>query len=100
MGNLSRQHQAMMRLHSGLPRQAPGGDACTLEALRRLPPLSSDACIYDLGCGPGRAALVLAGTLQQRVIAVDLQEEFLSQLRRNAAQMALTDLIETRCANM
>lgn len=90
----------MMRLHSGLPRQAPGGDACTLEALRRLPPLSSDACIYDLGCGPGRAALVLAGTLQQRVIAVDLQEEFLSQLRRNAAQMALTDLIETRCANM
>ncbi len=89
-----------MRLHAGLPRQGPGSDGTTAEALRRLPPISLPAQIYDLGCGPGRATLVLANILKQKIVAVDLQEEFLNQLHNSAAQKGLTNLIETRRADM
>lgn len=89
-----------MRLHSGLPRQGPGSDAVTAEALRRLPVIPSPARIYDLGCGPGRATLVLAATLRQKIIAIYLQEQFLEQLRDNAVQKNLSPMIETRCGDM
>ena len=43
-----------------VPRQGPGSDACTREALRRLPELPPAPRVLDLGCGSGRGALVLA----------------------------------------
>jgi len=100
MENNSKRHLALVRLHAGLPRQGPGSDDSTVNALRRLPPIPSSARIYDLGCGPGRASLVLASTLKQKIVAVDLQEEFLSQLRNSAAQKGVTHLIETQCGDM
>lgn len=67
MDNNSKRHVARMRLHSGLPRQGPGSDENTANALRRLPQIPSPARIYDLGCGAGRASLVLANILQQKL---------------------------------
>jgi serine/threonine-protein kinase HipA len=64
MDENSKRHMAFMRLHAGLPRQGPGSDHTTADALRRLPQISLPARIYDLGCGPGRASLVLANILQ------------------------------------
>jgi hypothetical protein len=40
---------------------------------------------------------VVASPLQQKIVAVDLKEEFLSQLRSSAAQKGMTHLIETQC---
>lgn len=40
-------------VHRGLPREGPGNDAATLQALRRLPPLPASPRVLDLGCGPG-----------------------------------------------
>ncbi|MFI0982181.1 GNAT family N-acetyltransferase [Streptomyces sp. NPDC021093] len=92
-----------MTLHRGLPRQSPGSDATT----RRLLSLASLAGqlpeqprVLDLGCGPGRAALLLAAESGARVTAVDLYEPFLDELREAAAARGLGDSIRTVNADM
>jgi SAM-dependent methyltransferase len=92
--------EAFFRLFEGLPRQGPGSDACTREALRRLPELPAQPRVLDLGCGSGRSTLVLAETLRTRVIAVDNHRPFLDQLRATAAERGVGHLIEPRCADM
>jgi SAM-dependent methyltransferase len=90
----------MMLLLSDLPRGGPGSDACTLEALRRLPPLPPHPIVLDLGCGPGRQSLVLARTLNAPIIAVDLHRPFLDQLEQGAKADGLSHLVEVRCEDM
>jgi SAM-dependent methyltransferase len=90
----------MFRLFEGLPRQGPGSDACTREALRRLGALPAAPRVLDLGCGSGRSTLVLAETLRTKVVAVDNHQPFLDQLQAAARQRNLEDLIEVRCADM
>jgi SAM-dependent methyltransferase len=92
--------EAVFRLFEGLPRQGPGSDACTHEALRRLPPLPATPRVLDLGCGSGRSALVLAEARRTRIIAMDIHQPFLDQLRTAARERGLEDLIETRCGDM
>ena len=91
---------ALFRLFEGLPRQGPGSDACTREALRRLPALPARPRVLDLGCGAGRQTLVLAEVLQTKVVAVDLHRPFLDQLEAAARERGLAQLIETRRADM
>jgi serine/threonine-protein kinase HipA len=92
--------EAFFRLFEGLPRQGPGSDACTREALRRLPELPAAPRVLDLGCGSGRSTLVLAHALRTEVIAVDNHQPFLDQLRDSARERRLADLIDIRCADM
>jgi serine/threonine-protein kinase HipA len=92
--------EALFRLFETLPRQGPGSDAGTREALRRLPALPATPRVLDLGCGAGASTLVLAATLGTRVIAVDLHQPFLDQLRATAQARGLAALIEPRCADM
>lgn len=92
--------EALFRLHAGLPRQAPGSDACTLEALRRLPPLPSMPTVVDLGCGPGRATLVLAQELATPIIAIDLHAPFLDELSASARARGLAHLVDARQGDM
>jgi serine/threonine-protein kinase HipA len=86
-------------VHRDLPREGPGTDDCTLEALRRLPPLPPAPRVLDLGCGPGAQTLVLARTLGTRIVAVDAHQPFLDQLTHAAAAAGLGHLVETRCAD-
>jgi SAM-dependent methyltransferase len=90
---------AMFILHQGLPREGPGADGCTREALGRLPALPREPVVLDLGCGTGRQTLVLAKALNARVTAVDLHQPFLDQLNRSATAQGLAHLIETRCTD-
>ncbi|QRN96901.1 class I SAM-dependent methyltransferase [Archangium violaceum] len=91
---------AFMLLHTDLPREAPGSDDTTREALRRLRPLLPAAPeVLDLGCGPGRQTLVLAEELATRVTAVDLHAPFLARLEAEAAARGLGHLVRTRCAD-
>ena len=78
-------------LHRGLPREGPGSDQCTAQALRLLPVLPREPVVLDLGCGPGRQALVLARMLGSKVIAIDLHQPYLDQLneRRGRGVVAL-----------
>jgi SAM-dependent methyltransferase len=91
---------ALFRLFETLPRQGPGSAACTREALHRLPALPTAPRVLDLGCGTGASTLVLAATLRTSVIAVDIHQPFLDQLRAAAQARGLAPLIETRCADM
>jgi cyclopropane fatty-acyl-phospholipid synthase-like methyltransferase len=86
-------------VHRDNPREGPGTDASTLEALRRLPPLPPQPRVLDLGCGPGAQTLVLARALGTRIVAIDGHRPFLDQLDRRAAAAGLGHLVETRCAD-
>ncbi|WP_031074376.1 bifunctional class I SAM-dependent methyltransferase/N-acetyltransferase [Streptomyces sp. NRRL S-118] len=96
-------HDAFFSLHHGLPRQGPGSDDTT----RRLLGLAAAAGtlparprVLDLGCGPGRAALLLAAEAGAEVTAVDLHEPFLAELRRAAADRGLAASVRTVAADM
>jgi SAM-dependent methyltransferase len=92
--------KAFAILHHGLPREGPGHDDVTREALRRLPALPPRPVVFDLGCGPGRQTLVLARALETRIVAVDHHQPFLDQLTRIASEQGLTQWIEPRCADI
>lgn len=67
-----------------LPRQAPGSAESTLRALgmtRGLPPRPR---ILDLGCGPGTQTIELARATGGSVVALDIREHFLDELRERA----------------
>ncbi|MGY1639556.1 class I SAM-dependent methyltransferase [Geodermatophilus sp. SYSU D00703] len=71
-------------LHRDLPREGVGSDATTRTLLHLAGPLPPDPRALDIGCGPGRASLVLAAA-GARVTAVDLHEPFLRRARQAAA---------------
>jgi SAM-dependent methyltransferase len=70
-------------LHRDLPREGVGSDATTRTLLGLAGPLPADPRALDIGCGPGRASLVLAAA-GARVTAVDLHEPFLRRARQAA----------------
>ncbi len=92
--------EALFALHRDIPREGPGSDEATREAIRRLPPLPSEPRVLDLGCGPGKQTLVLARHFQTPIIAVDFHAPFLDRLRQAAEAEGLSDLIVTRLGRM
>ncbi|MEV4918761.1 bifunctional class I SAM-dependent methyltransferase/N-acetyltransferase [Streptomyces tirandamycinicus] len=91
---------AFFALHRGLPRQGPGSDATTRRLLALAGPLPPRPRILDLGCGPGRAALLLAAEAGAEVTAVDLHQPFLDELRRASAARGLAGRVRTVLADM
>lgn len=90
---------AFWALHHGLPRQGPGSDATTRALLRMAGPLPARPRALDLGCGPGRSALLLAAEAGAEVTAVDLHQPFLDELTAAATARGLTS-IRTLCRSM
>lgn len=86
-------------LHRDLPREGVGSDATTARLLDLAGPLPDRARALDVGCGPGRASLVLAAA-GARVTAVDLHEPFLRRARRAAAEAGLADRVAVVRASM
>ncbi|MFI8962143.1 GNAT family N-acetyltransferase [Streptomyces sp. NPDC053493] len=93
-------HDAFFALHHGLPRQGPGSDTTTRRLLALAGPLPERPRVLDLGCGPGRSALLLAAETNAEVTAVDLHEPFLAELRRAADARGLGDRVRTLRADM
>lgn len=94
---------AFLSLHRGLPRQGPGSDATTRHLLSLCGPLPERPRVLDLGCGPGRSALLLAeeaGAHGAEVTAVDLHEGFLDELRAASAVRGTADRIHAVKADM
>ncbi|OKJ93564.1 transferase [Streptomyces sp. CB03234] len=98
------EYDAFFALHHGLPRQGPGSGDTTRRLLSLAGPLPPHPRVLDLGCGPGRSALLLAeeaGTGGGAdVTAVDLHEPFLAELRRAADARGLAGSVRTVRADM
>lgn len=88
-------YAAFFALHHGLPRQGPGSDATTRRLLELAGPLPDRPRVLDLGCGPGRSALLLAEETGGRVTAVDLHQPFLDELTASAVRRGVDGLVET-----
>ncbi|MFH9726609.1 GNAT family N-acetyltransferase [Streptomyces sp. NPDC017254] len=93
-------HDSFFALHHGLPRQGPGSDATTRRLLALCGRLPERPRVLDLGCGPGRSALLLAAEAGAEVTAVDTHEPFLAELREAAAARGLDGSIRTLRADM
>ncbi|MEU3689699.1 bifunctional class I SAM-dependent methyltransferase/N-acetyltransferase [Streptomyces narbonensis] len=93
-------HDAFFALHHGLPRQGPGSDSTTRRLLALAGRLPERPRVLDLGCGPGRSALLLAAEANAEVTAVDTHEPFLAELRETAAARGLDGSIHTLRADM
>lgn len=100
---------ALFRLHRDLPREGPGSDGATAEAIRRLKRqwnpvdrlrFAGGPRVLDVGCGPGRQTLVLAATFQTPVVAIDFHEPYLEQLRNSAEAAGLRRWVTTCRAGM
>ncbi len=88
--------EALYTLHSGLPRQSPGGDATTRRAIEMLPKGFNPRAIADMGCGPGMSTMVLAESFPEAaVIAVDTHQPFLDQLADAANAAGIADRVST-----
>ncbi|GAA2301917.1 class I SAM-dependent methyltransferase [Streptomyces kunmingensis] len=98
--NANAVRDSFFALHHGLPRQGPGSDATTRRLLSWAGPLPERPRILDLGCGPGRSALLLAAETGGAVTAVDLHEPFLDELRAAAHARGLADRIRAVSADM
>ncbi|NBE93807.1 class I SAM-dependent methyltransferase [Nonomuraea sp. KC401] len=85
---------ALITLHHGLPRQGPGSDATTRRLLALARPLPGRPKVLDLGCGPGRASLLLAAAGAE-VTSIDTHQPYLDELREAAARRGLAERIRT-----
>lgn len=83
--------QVFFELHSNLPREGPGNDDATAQALALLPALPDQPQILDLGCGPGMQTLALARLTNGHVTAVDIHQPYLNQLQQRAEAAGLSD---------
>ncbi|MBO0511525.1 class I SAM-dependent methyltransferase [Streptomyces beijiangensis] len=86
---------AFFSLHHGLPRQGPGSDGTTRALLALTGRLPKRPRVLDLGCGPGRSALLLAAETGAEVTAVDTHQPFLDELRQSAAARGLGGSVRT-----
>jgi ubiquinone/menaquinone biosynthesis C-methylase UbiE len=84
----------------GLPRQGIGSDATTRQALALCAGLPATPDILDIGCGPGMQTVALALALRGRITAVDLNEEYLRELRARAEVAGVLDRVEVVVGDM
>jgi len=87
-------------LHQGLPRQGPGTDASTRDAIHRLGIIRSNPRILDIGCGPGRASVLLAQELQAQVTSIDIHQPYLDHLAEACKQLRLRRKIKPLLMSM
>jgi len=59
----------------------------------------TDGVAVDIGCGPGRLALALAGQTNLSIVGVDIEPEAVELARKYSAEAGLTDRLQFMCAD-
>ena len=85
----------------GLPRQGPGSDESTLEALALCTGLPERLALLDIGCGPGMQTVALAQALTAgHMTAVDIYQEYLDELKERAKAARVIERIDILAGDM
>lgn len=88
--------QLIIELHKNNHRQGPWSKESTTKAFDSIPINKwQNLKIADIGCGTGSQTIDLAQHTNYEIIAVDLFDEFLSELRKNAKDLGLESRIKT-----
>lgn len=90
---------AFWLIHEGLPRQGTGSDDTTKKLLDIANSKGNLREAIDMGCGPGRAVLLLAASGIE-VTAIDTHQPFLEELRNNAHTKGLESKIKIENISM
>ena len=80
-------------LHQDLPREGPGDNASTRQALSFLRDLPARPCILDIGCGPGMQTVELAKCTHGNITALDTHQPYLEKLKERAQAEGLSDKV-------
>lgn len=100
-GKNQRLFEIFLDVQRGLPRQGPGVEASTLEALAWCTGLPERPAILDIGCGPGMQTVTLSQALTDaHVVALDLHQSFLHELKARANAARVADRIAILVADM
>lgn len=83
-----------------IPRQGPGEDESTLQALSFMKNLPAKPKILDIGCGSGAQTIALAKAIDCEITALDIQPEILEVLRQNIKAEKLEEKITPVEGNM
>lgn len=83
-----------MDVQRGLPRQGPGCDGSTIQALSLCTGLPERPAILDIGCGPGMQTVALAKATNGHITAVDIHQEYLDELKERATAVAVAEHIK------
>ncbi|MCG8434107.1 MAG: class I SAM-dependent methyltransferase, partial [Gammaproteobacteria bacterium] len=94
MDENTHQFKVFFDVQSGLPRQGPGCDDSTRRALSICSGLPDKPAVLDIGCGPGMQTVTLASALDTNIVAVDIHQEYLDELKMRADAAGLGDRIE------
>lgn len=86
--------KVFLEVHSGLPRENPGDDETTKKAYQMLGNLPEYPRILDVGCGSGAQTVALAKLSRGRIIALDIHQPFLEDLKRKAAEANVSNRIQ------
>ena len=87
-------------IHKDIPREGPGENASTKQALLMLKDLHSEPNILDIGCGPGMQTIELAKNINGRIVALDTHKPFLNALTRNAVDEGVAEKIKATEGSM
>ncbi len=85
-------------LFENLPRQGPGCEEATLQALSLLKHLPARPVVLDIGCGNGLQTLTLARELKSKILAIDNHPPLLRHLDQAATEAGLS--VETQEMSM
>jgi SAM-dependent methyltransferase len=95
-----RHRELFFKVHQGLPREAPGSVAITLQALA-LTNTPTQARVLDIGCGTGHHTLTLASALPTaHVTGLDAHQPYLDVLKSGIAAKNLTGMVEAVLGDM
>jgi len=89
-----------LELHSGNPREGPGDNESTKQALYSISDLPEKPKILDVGCGPGMQTLVLAEETDGMITALDNNQPFLDALEKSARERNLNQRIQVKNGSM
>ncbi|ETW92686.1 MAG: hypothetical protein ETSY1_42575 [Candidatus Entotheonella factor] len=93
--------EIFLDVQRGLPRQGPGTDEITCEALSLCTDLPTQPAVLDIGCGPGMQTVALAKALvESQVTAVDIHQEYLNALKERAQAAKVAQHIDILVADM